>query len=279
VRLGLINSNGTQDLIVHILARNQRFETANFPNAFIPTNIEVRNNVRGHFGPFYAALFDAARAANPGAVITEYAWQANSCDPCPGPVLSPSDIATLGGDVVGGSDDMNWTLTRLHYRYDRNGLSDDLVFRAAGPMVGGRGIPDAAGRMPQGVTADSVNNFQGRYVILHRWNRPLRCEHPRHGNWGGPPNGASQVQPALNLATQPRGANLSSFVSRPIPGLARRRGGRGRPPLDRDRTSRLDPARRDGTASPVSGRAVGLGAFFTMVLGAGVWIARRKRGA
>ena len=39
VRLGLINSNGTQDLIVHILARGQRYEVANAPNVPIPTNV------------------------------------------------------------------------------------------------------------------------------------------------------------------------------------------------------------------------------------------------
>jgi hypothetical protein len=41
VRLGMINSAGAQDLIVHILAANQRYEVANYPNVTIPTNINV----------------------------------------------------------------------------------------------------------------------------------------------------------------------------------------------------------------------------------------------
>ena len=41
VRLGLLNSAGTQDLIVHILARGQRYEVANYDNVAIPTNLDV----------------------------------------------------------------------------------------------------------------------------------------------------------------------------------------------------------------------------------------------
>ena len=100
VRLGLLSSAGTQDLIVHILARNQRYELANYPNVFIPTNLDVREAARGQFGEYYAALFDATLEANEGAVVTEYAWQATGCDPCPGPVLSEQDLATLGADVA-----------------------------------------------------------------------------------------------------------------------------------------------------------------------------------
>ncbi len=100
VRLGLLSSSGTQDLLVHILADNQRYEVANYENVTIPTNLDVEDEVRDRFGEVYAALFDATLAAHPGAVVTEYAWQATGCDPCPGPVLSTQDIATLGGDVV-----------------------------------------------------------------------------------------------------------------------------------------------------------------------------------
>ena len=38
VRLGLLNARGAQDLIIHILARSQRYEAANLPNATIPTS-------------------------------------------------------------------------------------------------------------------------------------------------------------------------------------------------------------------------------------------------
>ena len=234
VRLGLINSNGTQDLIVHILARNQRFEVANYPNAFIPTNLSVRPATRRRFGSFYAALFDKTMEYNPGAVVTEYAWQAGSCDPCPGPVMTDSDIMTLGADVVaggaatpsrrrgrgrwGGGLAQQFTLTRLHYRYGRGGVDHDLVFRAAPPAVGGRGMPSRGGRFERRVQLNGgVNNFQGRYAILHWWPGAIQCEHPRRGIWGGPRDGsANRPQAALDLATQPRrNVRVERFLRRP----------------------------------------------------------------
>ena len=70
---------------------------------FIPTNLDVADGVRDHFAAFYAALFDDTASKNPGAVVTEYAWQATSCDPCPGPSLRPDELMLLGGDVMTGS--------------------------------------------------------------------------------------------------------------------------------------------------------------------------------
>ena len=100
LRLGLANSGGTQDLIVSIFAPYQRYEVANYKNVTIPTNIDVDDRVRNSFGVFYAQLFDTTLARNPGAVVTEYAWQATTCDPCTGPTLQPHELATLGGDVL-----------------------------------------------------------------------------------------------------------------------------------------------------------------------------------
>jgi len=37
---------------------------------------------------------------NPGAVVTEYAWDASTCDPCPGPTLDHNDFTLLGADVL-----------------------------------------------------------------------------------------------------------------------------------------------------------------------------------
>ena len=105
IRLGLANSSGTQDLIVNILAPHQRYEVANYKNVTIPTNIDVDDSIKTKFGAFYAALFDRTIEKNPGAVVTEYAWQATGCDPCPGPLLQPNELATLGGDVLGGTKD------------------------------------------------------------------------------------------------------------------------------------------------------------------------------
>lgn len=233
VRLGLINSPGTQDLIVHVLARS-RYEVANYENYAIPTNLVVTGAVKDNFGAFYAAMFDRVLEARPKAVVTEYAWDAGSCDPCPEPPLEASEIVTLGADVLpaiqdaveGGEVDYgfasNFTLTRLHARYKKDALGEDLVFRAAPPIVGGTGMPDEKGELPRGVQATGYNNFQGRYVILHRWTGPVECENPRRGVWGGPIQqvAGGPLQVATNTAFAPRGGvELASMLAAPAPEL------------------------------------------------------------
>src|SRR3569623_3193898 len=223
IRLGLANSAGTQDLIVNILSPDSRFEVANYPNITIPTNLQVKDDVRDRFGEFYAALFDHALGEKPGAVVTEYAWNSGSCDPCPGPTLDGNDLLTLGGDVLQstykGTNMYSMTLTRLHARYGKES-GNDLVFRAVEPIVGGRGIPDAQGHMDAAVQKAGANNFQGRYVILHPWTGALSCASPVRGKWGGPNGRAQQLAtPAPNLAYPPRGAQLASYVAGEVPAL------------------------------------------------------------
>jgi MYXO-CTERM domain-containing protein len=222
IRLGLANSSGTQDLIVNILAPNGvRYEVANYPNATIPTNLIVNDAVRTRFGEFYVALFDHVLEKVPHAVITEYAWQANSCDPCPGPVLDVDDLATVGADVIDrsykGIDPVGYTLTRLHARYGKE-LGNDLVFRAVDPIMGGRGLPDEHGEVPVAVQHGGENNFQGRYIILHPWTGTLTCDAPHRGIWGSQPGQQLATQPATNLAFAPRGkVQLSSLVAKDVP--------------------------------------------------------------
>jgi MYXO-CTERM domain-containing protein len=222
IRLGLANSAGTQDLIVNILAPNDvRYETANYPNVTIPTNLLVNDAVRTRFGEFYAALFDHTLETVPHAVVTEYSWSAGNCDPCPGPTLDGDDLATLGADVISSQyknvNAYNFTLTRLHARYGKD-LGNDLVFRAVDPIVGGRGIPDAAGAVPTSVTHDSTNNFQGRYIILHPWTGAITCAEPHRGVWGEPPGQQIGAMAATNLAFAPRGnVQLASLVAKDVP--------------------------------------------------------------
>jgi hypothetical protein len=249
IRLGLANSSGTQDLIVSILAPNQRYEAANYKNVTIPTNLDVKNAVRDRFGAFYAALFDRTLERNPGAVVTEYAWQAATCDPCPGPTLNANDFMTLGADVLEPGQQiaapagpagsraapmrrrmpmgwgMDFVLTRLHARYGRD-LKDDLVFSAAPPIVGGREFVRDGGKLEEGARPSSVNNFQGRYAIRHRWTGPVACQNPRRGIWGGPPNGGGTApQAALNLAFAARGeGQLATSIDGDVPEIGLRKG-------------------------------------------------------
>ena len=256
VRLGLMNAKGAQDLIVNVLAKGQRYEVANYPNVTVPTNLDVTESARSDFGTFYASLFDKTLEKNPKAVVTEYSWSADTCDPCPGPSLSPSDLATLGGDAMPGATPPpsplghlkangqrlppgptparppslggygGFTITRLHARYTKDSLGEDLVFRAAAPIEGGREFmtrapnakPDDRGTLEHGSRPSQYgqNQFQGRYAIRHPWTGPVACEHPNRGIWGGPPDGipgTSAAKPALNLAFAKRKpAQLASFL-------------------------------------------------------------------
>lgn len=203
IRLGMINSNGKQDLIVYILADQQRYELKNYPNAFIPTNIRVVDEVRNDFATFYRSIFSRAVKENPGAAITEYSWSASSCDPCPGPVvLTPDDITTLGADVIAtqnSEDDFyeykDWTLTRIHLQYEKDQIGEDLIFKKADAVVGGRELHDEDGKIETGVRVSEYgqNAFQARYIIRHPWTGDVACPDPKFGEWGGHPEGGGST--------------------------------------------------------------------------------------
>ena len=224
IRLGLANSSGTQDLIVSILAPGQRYEVSNYKNVTIPTNLDVQNSVRSSFGAFYAALYDATIKKHPGAVVTEYAWQASTCDPCPGPALGANDFRLLGADVLDGAvgspsayRGWDFVLTRLHARYGKS-ISEDLVFKVADPIVGGREFRGAGGKLEERAQKSSVNNFQARYAIRHWWTGPIKCKSPRRGVWGGPPDGRRVgPAPALDLAFAPRNKSLPVMLVSNVP--------------------------------------------------------------
>jgi hypothetical protein len=252
VRLGLLNAQGKQDLIVYVIHPDSRFEVANYANAFIPTNLEVADGVRSNFPALFAELFDATvEKMGRRVVITEYAWQTSNCDPCPVPPLSPDDLATLGLDVLesggqlspngGGVRMLNsapsWVLTRLHARYSKETLSEDLIFRQAKPVTGGRanwnGTNGDAGASVSQTIENGANNFQGRYIIRHYWEGPVACQNPAYDEWGGPPGGGSSGPTAAKgLANAPRGkVALKKELHSPVPllGLA------GKPPHRRQK--------------------------------------------
>ena len=290
IRLGLANSSGKQDLIVNILAPAQRYEVKNYKNATIPTNLDVKDEVRDKFGEFYAALFDRTVEKNPGAVITEYAWQATTCDPCPGPQLDMGDLMTLGADVLAGEKGkpapyQGWDMvhTRLHARYGKD-ITDDLSFTKADPIVGGREhVVAGGGKLEEGSRKDAINNFQGRYAIRHEWTGAIKCDNPRRGRWGGPPSGiaAPGTKPAMDLAFAPRGqTRLAELVRVDIPEIDVKAAGFAAPPPgpgtpahdDHDKPAQSDKKSGCGcSARGGAGGAVLVLAAFLIVIG------RRRR--
>jgi hypothetical protein len=268
--------------LVYVLSPESRYEVANYKNAFIPTNVEVSDTVKSNFGAFYAELFDETlKRENNRAVVTEYAWetpilhrepqvswQSYHCDPCPPPEQPPpslSDWVTLGDETLLGAlatlkpgkqagdvalpkgTPETWVLTRLHTRYDQATLSEDLVFRAAKPMIGGTANADGTSADQGAVAAaDGHSRFQGRYIIRHYWEGQVACADPHYGIWTGPPGdpsvlrayrtspgvqaGGGAPKTASDLANSPRGVyQLTSVVRSPVPSLQLR--GVPRPPL------------------------------------------------
>ncbi len=271
IRLGLANSTGTQDLIVSILSPGQRYEVANYPNVTIPTNLEVKDDIKPRFGAFYASLFDRTMEKNPGAVVTEYAWQATTCDPCPGPALNGNDFQLLGADVLDGAQlaapnpttqpakpgpagsrpapvppgppmrrppprfgGNDFVLTRLHARYGKD-ITNDLVFKAAPPIVGGREFLTDGKKLEEGAQASSINNFQGHYIIRHRWTGPVACKDPRRGIWEWPAGrGVGRPQAGALSRSRRAGRCSSPIIKQDVPEIeARGRARAGQTPTPR----------------------------------------------
>jgi hypothetical protein len=185
IRLGMINSQGPQDLVVYMLTQNGRVETTNYRTVKVPSGMDIPEYVRAEFGDFYKAAFDEQVKRNDmRAVFTEYVWNMGWCDPCAGPPLSREELKSLGvfwlDDQPGGAGPMfrrqggammmpypqpmgggpmPVMLTRLHVRYSAETFPEDLIFQE---------------------THDQ-ENFQARYVMHRAWTgSPDACEAARN---------------------------------------------------------------------------------------------------
>ena len=170
IRLGMINANGPQDLIVYVLSREGRVETTDYRTVKLPSGMDVPEFVQGEFGKFYQAMFDKqVKRDEMRTVFTEYVWNMGWCDPCAAPPLSREELRALGvfwlddnspGRPQPGMPMINQQilpipapapmqviLTRLHVRYSAATFPEDLTFQQ---------------------TQDQ-ENFQARYVIRHPW--------------------------------------------------------------------------------------------------------------
>jgi hypothetical protein len=180
IRLGMINANGPQDLVVYVLSREGRVETTDYRTVKMPSGMDVPEFVESKFDKFYQAMFDRqVKRDEMRTVFTEYVWNMGWCDPCAAPPLSRDELRQLGvfwldDNSQGGQrpqpslqPGMPMTnqptfprilpmpapgptqviLTRLHVRYSAATFPEDLAFQQ---------------------TQDQ-ENFQARYVIRHPW--------------------------------------------------------------------------------------------------------------
>ena len=97
IRLGMINANGPQDLIVYVLSREGRVETTDYRTVKMPSGMDVPAFVEDEFGKFYQAVFDRqVKHDEMRTVFTEYVWNMGWCDPCAAPPLSREELRQLG---------------------------------------------------------------------------------------------------------------------------------------------------------------------------------------
>jgi hypothetical protein len=102
----------------------------------------------------------------------------------------------------------NFVLTRLHHRYDKEGLPSDIELKAASPLQGGVGVPQGAdGELPQGAKEGPVNTLQTRFVSMHPDISVAQCPNPERYRWGKPPlsyRGAHKIWVADLLSQRDR---------------------------------------------------------------------------
>jgi hypothetical protein len=165
IRLGMLNAETAQDLIVYILSPEGQAEVTNYRTVKIPSNSNVPTFVKDEFNQFYTSMFSTAYdRENRNVAFLEYAWDMGGCDPCSADPLSREEMQQAGVFWLDTprSDDapMGFVpsprvfLTRLHVRYTRDKFPEDLMFQAT----------------------NNQSFFQGRYVLNHPFTGEMKCE-------------------------------------------------------------------------------------------------------
>lgn len=160
IRLGMMNAQGDQDLLVYLLSPQGQVELTNYRTVKIPSNTEIPEFVQTEFKDFYTAMFqESYEQENKEVAFLEYAWDMGSCDPCSAEPLNREELKDAGvfwldepsaNNRWGGN---NVFITRLHVRYNRDHFPQDLKFQS---------------------TSDR-SNFQGRYVVRHPYMGEIAC--------------------------------------------------------------------------------------------------------
>jgi MYXO-CTERM domain-containing protein len=278
-RLGLVNLDGKQDLIVYTIHPENRFEVKNVKTVPAPTNLEVemsasdaKGGLKERPGEFYAALQDRVLEKTGAVVLTEYVWDTKECgEPCVRSPLTLQALLTFGGDALEANvpdeakspeppelteeqiekskdwkpeqmkkleevrketarrqalvDRQRYVLTRLHYRYDAQGLPEALTLvPAAGGIQGGIDLPKSSEKtIDTATSAGSPNKYQARYNLFRPWKSEMKCEAPARDRWGKRPihnRVSNKVWSAIDLSRKSRDEiDLAKAVRTPVPAL------------------------------------------------------------
>lgn len=171
IRLGTLNAKGYQDLFLFALSKMGRVESVNYRVTKLPSDINLPVFVKNEFGDFYQKLFSqTVKKEDYKTMVLEYAWDMGWCDPCASDPLSKGELEKLGVFWLDSADrptnnnrpqiinpgggGVNAYVTRYHIRYDSTSFPEDIVLKET----------------------PNRKNFQGRYILRHRWTGNAQCE-------------------------------------------------------------------------------------------------------
>jgi hypothetical protein len=155
IRLGTINADREQDLLVYLLSPQGQTELVNYRTVKIPSDVKIPESIQQKFPEFYQAVFAKShRRENERVAFLEYAWNMANCDPCAADPLSEDELRKAGVFWLNSNRQNNVFITRLHLRYKRETFPEDLRFQ------------NTANR----------ESFQGRYIITHPYTGTMKCD-------------------------------------------------------------------------------------------------------
>lgn len=129
IRLGTLNADGDQDLLLYILSDEGQVHISNYPEATLEDECMVDLGGWDSLAAFYESQFSAAMAdSSRPAWLLEYTWAPSSCDPCSGDPLTEEELQSMGWS----GDTGDATFTRLHMRYAPEDVDQDLVLYGSG---------------------------------------------------------------------------------------------------------------------------------------------------
>jgi hypothetical protein len=154
IRLGMMNAETEQDLIVYVLSPKGQAEITNYRTVNVSSNAELPVFVKNEFADFYKAMFQTAYTREEKKVaFREYAWNMGSCDPCSAEPLNPEELKKAGVFWLSSGQPNDVFITRLHVRYSRDKFPEDLMFQET----------------------SNRQQFQGRYILRHPFTGEMNC--------------------------------------------------------------------------------------------------------
>ncbi|MEL6342100.1 MAG: DUF2330 domain-containing protein [Myxococcota bacterium] len=143
IRLGTLNSAGSQDLVAYVLTDVDagRVGISNYPEAVVEDECLFEGQPED-FGVFYEDRFSEAVDTDEASWVLEYGWRVEpwvaACDPCPPTeIAEPMDVSeleTLGFETGAASldsgawfDGPSYYFSRLRMRYTPEQATEDLV--------------------------------------------------------------------------------------------------------------------------------------------------------